>query len=189
MKPATGWFIETERLRLRRLTAADADKLVELDSDPEVMRHISRGQPTPRSIIEHEHLPRILSWDAHGPEVGFWAVELRNTGEFLGWFHLRPDKLEPADMELGYRLRRAAWGHGYATEMGRELVRRALDERGLPRVVARTLIGNLASRRVMEKCGLRLAGEFVYPETMLPGWGSEERRAVKYVRDTAAQPR
>jgi RimJ/RimL family protein N-acetyltransferase len=57
-----------------------------------------------------------------------------------------------------------------------------LDERRLPRVVARALIGNLASRRVMEKCGLRPTGEFVYPEAALPGSDPEHRRAVRYCR-------
>jgi RimJ/RimL family protein N-acetyltransferase len=173
-------FLETPRLRLRRLSEADLDRLLELDSDPEVMRHISHGQPTSRDTLENVHLPRMLSWNAHGPEVGFWALEPRGGGEFLGWFHLRPDKLDPAEMELGYRLCRPAWGKGFATEMGRRLVRRGLGEAGFRCISGRTLIGNLASRRVLEKCGLRLESEFIYPETIIPGWTEAERRAVKY---------
>jgi RimJ/RimL family protein N-acetyltransferase len=173
-------FLETERLRLRRLTPADLDRLVELDSDPEVMRYISKGRPTSREVLERMHLPRMLGWYQRGPHQGFWVVEERAGDPFLGWFHLRPDLLEPADMELGYRLKRDAWGRGFATEMGRELVRRALTDWGFPRVSGRTLAGNFGSRRVLERCGLRFEAEFVYPESILADCTEEERRAVKY---------
>ena len=175
-------FLCTERLELRRLTNHDLDRLVELDSDPEVMRHISRGQPTSRQRLETEILPRLLSWYEQGPHVGFWAAELKASGAFIGWFHLRPDRFEPDYMELGYRLHRAFWGHGFATEMGRELVTRAETEWGFHRLSGRTLRDNHASQRVLQKCGLTWAGDFLYPESLLPGWSESERQAVKYVR-------
>jgi RimJ/RimL family protein N-acetyltransferase len=53
-------FLQTERLRLRRFTAADVDNLVELDSDPEVMRYLTNGKPTARETVEGEVLPSIL---------------------------------------------------------------------------------------------------------------------------------
>ena len=59
--------------------------------------------------------------------------------------------------ELGYRLRRSAWGHGYATEGARALVRRAFAGLGVQEVVATTMAVNTGSRRVLEKAGLRLA--------------------------------
>ena len=53
------------------------------------------------------------------PEFGFWAAVERSTGQFIGWFHLRPDEgAQPGEVELGYRLRRSAWGRGYATGVG-----------------------------------------------------------------------
>lgn len=175
-------FLSTERLELRRFTIHDLDRLVELDSDPEVMRHISRGQPTSRQRLETELFPRLLSWYEQGPHLGFWAAELKSTGEFIGWFHLRPDLLEPDYMELGYRLRRNFWGLGLATEMGRELVTRAENEWGYRRLSGRALQANHASQRVLEKCGLTRTGEFLYPESLLPGWTEFERQAVKYER-------
>ncbi len=149
-------FLETDRLVLRRFTEADVDNLVELDSDPEVMRYINGGRPTPREEVEQEILPAFLAWYERSPGFGFWAAEEKATGEFVGWFHFRPEPHSPSgDVELGYRLRRAAWGKGYATEGARALIRKGFSESGVRRVVAETMAINTGSRRVMEKCGLR----------------------------------
>ena len=81
----------------------------------------------------------------------------KSTGAFLGWFHYRPYEDAPVDQpELGYRLRRSAWGKGYATEGSRALIRKGFTELGVQRVVAFTYGEHRASRRVMEKAGMRL---------------------------------
>jgi RimJ/RimL family protein N-acetyltransferase len=150
-------FLETERLVLRRFTAGDVDNLFDLDSDPEVMRFLNGGTPTPREVIEHDILPRFLRSYERFPGCGFWAAIEKATGEFLGWFSFRPPEgAGPGEVELGYRLRKAAWGQGYATEASRALIRKAFTELGVQRVVATTFAANLASRRVMEKAGLTL---------------------------------
>ena len=173
-------LFRTERLYLRRLVSNDAPLLCELDSDPEVMRFISRGQPTPRARIEKDYLPRMLGYYRQSPPQGFWAAHLIDTQEFIGWFHLRPDKIDTAEMELGYRLKRAVWDKGLATEGSRALVERAFGEWDYDKVCARTLAVNLASRRVMEKIGLKFEREFFWGADVLPEWAEEERRAVKY---------
>jgi RimJ/RimL family protein N-acetyltransferase len=91
---------------------------------------------------------------------------------------LRDDRIEPDCTELGYRLRRAAWGRGYATEGARALVRHGFTRAGASIISARTLVGNVASQRVMEKCGLRV-GDFVYGDD-LKGGSEQDRRAYKY---------
>ena len=149
-------FLETERLILRRFTGADADQLFALDDDPQVMRYISGGPGTPLEEIERDDLPHFLRQYESLPGWGFWAAIERSTGAFLGWFHLRPDKGAPADEpELGYRLRRSAWGKGYATEGSCALIDKAFGELGARRVVANTMVVNEASWRVMEKSGMR----------------------------------
>jgi RimJ/RimL family protein N-acetyltransferase len=173
-------LLETPRLRLRRFTPADVDLLVELDSDPEVMRYITGGRPTPRELYVETFLPRWFAIYAAQPLLGYWASEHRPDRDFLGWFHLRDDRIEPGYLELGYRLRRAAWGHGYATEGSRALLEHGFVRAGAERISARTLLGNRASQRVMEKCGLRRTGEFVYPVMAGLGEGEDERRACKY---------
>ncbi len=154
-------FLETERLVLRRFTPADVDLLVALDADPEVMHFVTGGRATPREEIEHDFLPAWLGYYERFDGYGFWAAIEKASGEFLGWFHLRPHEGSPADEpELGYRLRKAAWGQGYATEGSRALIAKAFRELGARRVRAETMTVNRASRRVMEKSGLTLVRTF-----------------------------
>ncbi len=154
-------LLQTERLILHRFTAHDADNLVELDSDPEVMRFINGGRPTTRAEIQADVLPAFLAYDERSDGYGFCAAIERLDGAFLGWFHLRPAPDARSDEpELGYRLRRSAWGRGYATEGSRALIDRAFAELGARRVTASALTGNEASTRVMEKCGLRFVRSF-----------------------------
>ncbi|PZR64925.1 MAG: GNAT family N-acetyltransferase, partial [Chloroflexi bacterium] len=98
------------------------------------------------------------------PGYGFWAAIEKSTGDFLGWFHFRPAESAPEDEpELGYRLRAGAWGKGYATEGSRALIRKGFLELGVRRVVAETMAVHVASRRVMEKAGLRYVRTFRQP--------------------------
>ena len=155
-------FLETERLRLRRFTALDADLLVALDADPDVMRYITGGAPTPRAEIVDEVLPAFLSYYQRFPGYGFWALEERATADFLGWVHFRPEPGHPTDEpELGYRLVKAAWGTGYAAEASQALIDHGFRALGVRRVVASTMTVNTASRRVMEKVGMHLVRTFV----------------------------
>jgi len=155
-------YLETSRLVLRRFTVDDVDDLVALDSDPAVMRYITGGTATPRQEIETDHLPAFMSYYDQGDRWGFWAAIEKQTGTFLGWFHLRPHDGEPEDEpELGYRLKREAWGAGYATEGSRALIFKAFTELGAKRVYAETMAVHAASQRVMEKAGLRFVRSFV----------------------------
>src|SRR5439155_11461280 len=99
--------LETDRLILRRFTMADVDNLVELDGDPEVMRFITGGAPTPRHEIETDILPAFLAYYQRYGGYGFWAAIEKASGQFVGWFHYRPRQDGDADdIELGYRLRK-----------------------------------------------------------------------------------
>jgi len=164
----------------RQFCVEDAQLLFELDSDSEVMRFISKGQPTTLARIQNEIIPRFLAYHNQAPPRGYWAAHLRTSGEFIGWFHLRPDKISPDEMDLGYRLKRNAWGKGLATEGSRALVMKAFGEWGYENVCARTLAGNAASRRVMEKSSLMFECDFVHGQDVSPGWTEDERCAVKY---------
>jgi RimJ/RimL family protein N-acetyltransferase len=187
-------LLETERLILRRLTEADLDNLVELDSDPEVMRYLSGGPATPRDVIERDILPRLLhAYEASGG-LGAWAAIEKASGDFLGWLSLRPhDGSPPGEVELGYRLRRAAWGKGYATEGSRALIKKGFTEQGVQRVIATTYQYNLASRRVMERLGLThvrsyrltpedLAEPGTFQSTSQEAWDGDE---VEYALEKA----
>jgi RimJ/RimL family protein N-acetyltransferase len=161
-------LLETERLILRRFTEADVDHLFELDNDPEVMRFINGGTPTPREVIQKDILPGFLQYDERFPGYGFWAAIEKTSGEFVGWFSFRAVEGTPDEASLGYRLRKAVWGQGYATEGARALIRKGFTELGVRRVIATTYEENLASRRVMEKVGMRLVRRFrLTPEDLM----------------------
>jgi RimJ/RimL family protein N-acetyltransferase len=153
--------LRTERLTLRRFTEDDVDRLFELNSDPEVMRYLTGGKPTPREVIRDEILPFHFAVYQRFNGLGTWAAESSPGGEFLGWFHLRAGPgADIRNVDLGYRLRRPAWRKGYATEGSLALIRTGFADLGVERVFAHTMSGNAASRRVLEKCGLVLVGAF-----------------------------
>jgi RimJ/RimL family protein N-acetyltransferase len=152
---------ETDRLILRYFTAADLDDLCALNADPDVLFFINGGRPIPREEIERESLPRYLRYREEASGYGYFVVAEKATGEFLGWMHLRaPADGPPDEPELGYRLKRSAWGKGYASEGARALIQRAFAELGARRVFATTMTVNRGSWRVMEKAGLRFVRTF-----------------------------
>ncbi|MEV4619921.1 GNAT family N-acetyltransferase [Asanoa sp. NPDC049573] len=157
-------FLETERLVLRDFTdsASDLDEVFALHDDPEVMRFINGGRPASRDAIRERTLPQLLErFAAFDGGRGCWAAHDRADDRFVGWFALRPVQPDRATVaDLGYRLRRDAWGRGYATEGARALVDKGFRDLRVNRIVADTMTVNARSRRVLEKAGLTLVGQF-----------------------------
>ena len=150
----------TARLVLSEITAEHGHELYELDADPRVMRYIGAGRVRTREDVD-EAMRRIPRAYALYPGLGTWRATRRDNGDFVGWFALKyvPGTVE---VEVGYRLRHAAWGRGYATEGARELVDYGFDELGLFRIIGITHPENVSSRRVLEKAGLVDAGMGYY---------------------------
>ena len=140
--------LQTARLVLRPITFDDAPLLFELDRDPEVVRFIS-GRPSTmdevRSVIESRLGCR-------------WIATQRADGQFVGWFGLVPST--NCEFDIGYRLRRASWGQGLATEGTQALIDAAFGQLGAQRVTAQTMAVNSRSRHVMERCGMRFVRTF-----------------------------
>jgi RimJ/RimL family protein N-acetyltransferase len=142
-------------ITLRRFTPTDVDFLVDLDSDPEVIRYLFR-EPTPRHVVEEEILPRILEGYDRFPGSGQWAAEWKASHEFVGWFSLQIAAADHSRRpELGYRLRRKFWRRGIASSVVPQLLTWAFTHLEAEAVTAETMAVNVASRRVMEKSGLR----------------------------------
>lgn len=174
-------YLATERLVLRRFTGADVELLVALDSDVEVMRYLT-GVPTPREEVERKLLPGILARYETHPGLGTFAAHEKTGGRFVGWFGLQPTG-GAGTVDVGYRLNRAAWGLGYATEGTRALIDQAFGSLGMTRVIADTMAVNTKSRRVMVKSGLRFVRVFhVHFDDPLPG---SEYGEVEYAIDRA----
>jgi RimJ/RimL family protein N-acetyltransferase len=159
-------ILETPRLLLREFTEDDVDNLVRLNSDPEVMRYLTGGRPTPRETIRDEIIPFHLAVYDRYDRLGTWAAESTATGAFLGWFHFRPGPgNDTTNIDLGYRLRRSTWNKGYATEGSRALISMGFTDLGVDRVFGHTMTVNAASRRVLEKCGMTLVRATAYAGT------------------------
>jgi len=151
--------LETVRLRLRRLVAADLADLIALDGDPEVMRYVG-SPPGVRSPAETAERARRRIREGEGgadEPLGLWCIEGRADHAFHGVGALirMPDD---EDVEVAYRLARSAWGQGIATEAAAALVAHALGPLDLPRVVAVTYPANRASQRVLDKLGFERRG-------------------------------
>jgi RimJ/RimL family protein N-acetyltransferase len=172
-------ILKTPRLTIRQFTEGDVDDLFDLNSDPEVMRYL--GRPTPREVLRDEVIPFHLGVYQRFDRLGTWAAESADNGEFLGWFHFRPGSDgDIGNIDLGYRLRRSAWNHGYATEGCRGLITMGFAGLGVRRVFAHTMTANAASRRVMEKCGLTLVRTAAYDGPDADVIEGAERGEVEY---------
>jgi len=147
--------LTTSRLRLEPLTLEHTELLVELDSDPEVLRHIF-GRALSRSEVVERWLPHRTRPEADARGLGYWVGFADDA--FLGWWCLSLDDGVDSAAELGYRLRRPAWGQGYATEGSLALLAHGFGTVGLAGVWAETMAVNTASRAVLAKCGLRHVG-------------------------------
>ncbi len=163
--PAPVPTLRTERLLLRPWRPADRPGFAALNADPEVMEFLGRG---PMERWESDaFVDRIEGlWAANG--FGLWAVEVIGCAEFIGYVGLHPALFEapftPA-IEVGWRLAREHWGHGYATEAATAALDHGLRDLELPDVLSFTAAANLRSRAVMERIGLVRDpdGDFEHP--------------------------
>ncbi|GAA2357467.1 N-acetyltransferase [Streptomyces violaceusniger] len=157
-------MLETPRLVLRRWRADDVVPMAAVNADPEVMRWIGDGsvrdvQQTRRGIEAAER-----EWDRQG--FGLFAVEIRSTGELAGFTGLSVPEFMPEllpAVEVGWRLGRAYWGQGLATEAAAAAVRFGFEDCGLGRIVSIVQLDNGASERIMTKLGMHPVGEAVDP--------------------------
>jgi RimJ/RimL family protein N-acetyltransferase len=152
---------------LRPVAPFDRADLVALESDPQVMLYLNGGLPVPEECIPDGD---FLTPRGHEPQV-LAAIE-RASGDFIGWFAFFDDGLQDGlrRAEVGYRLNRAAWGRGFASEGVAALIALAFDHWGFDCLRAQTMATNLGSRRVMEKTGMaHVATVFPTFEGPIPG--------------------
>jgi RimJ/RimL family protein N-acetyltransferase len=155
-------ILQGERVRLRPWRDADLDDFAAMNADPRVMEHF----PAPLAFAESAALLARLRKAIDERGWGLWALEV--AGACAGFVGLN----EPSDplpfgpcTEIGWRLRAEFWHRGYAVEAARLALVYGFDELGLREIVSYTAVGNLPSRKVMERIGLvrDLAGDFDHP--------------------------
>src|SRR5690348_15555491 len=139
------------------------------------MRYLTGGEPTAPEHYRERGLRNILAgYERWGGNLGLFAAYDKEHGAFVGWFLLRPEPEGPLDeVELGYRLRQAAWGRGYATEGSRALLRKAFTELGVRMIWAETMSVNHGSRNIMAKLGMTHTDTVPTPPDMQAVEGSE----------------
>lgn len=177
-------LLETERLILRRYEREDLDRLDRLNSDTDVMRYIGDGSLRTRDQTKAGIVRTQRIYDLY-PGLGFWIGEEQATRKFVGVFALIyiPKTVE---VEVGYRLRKPAWGRGFATEGARALVRYGMFELGLDRVVGLTHAENDPSKRVLMKAGLKPRGMGHYYDRDLCYFVAERSRFLSRASATWA---
>ena len=182
------YWLQTERLALRRFMPVDYDWLVALYSDADVMRY-GGGVKSPEQVkaVMQE---RILDYYDARPGLGVWQTVERATGTPVG-FHVLNNIQGESLIQVGYFLLKPAWGRGYATEMARALLRYGFAELRLPHITAMTERDNLASQHVLTKAGLRRNGEraFQHPAYAHAGlmpWF--ERNAADWISEHGSEP-
>ena len=157
-------MLQTERLLLRSWREDDLAPFAALNADPEVMAHFP-------SALDREASDALAARaQARLDELGYglWAVEVRATGTFIGFTGLALQTFEahftPA-VEVGWRLARSAWGHGYASEAARAALAHGFGPAGLDEIVSMTAVTNVRSQRVMQRIGMTRdpADDFEHP--------------------------
>lgn len=150
----------TERLILREFSLEDAPDFYELNLDKEVMKYTA--DHVFQSLEESADLIRnYKEYERTG--FGRWTVVLKETNEVLGWCGLKYIK-SVDEVDLGYRLKRKYWNKGYATEACKASLDIGFNQYGIGLIVGRTMTGNAASRRVLEKIGMTYWKEFDFEE-------------------------
>ncbi len=170
--------LQTARLSLRRWIEADREPFAALNADPVVMEYFP-------DLLTRQQSDSLIEEIESGFEqcgFGLWAVEVRATGTFIGFTGLNEPSLEthftPA-VEVGWRLARAAWGEGYATEAARASIAFGFEEVGLDQIVSFTSAENMRSRAVMERIGMTRNPEDDFEHPDLPS-AHPLRRHVLY---------
>ncbi len=148
--------LRTARLALRPRGEQDMDAILAMCADPAVMRYLTPPGDD-AAAFRARMLERVRK--DYGPGMGGWSLFARDApATFLGWVSLNPMPEAPADIEIGYRMIRAAWGHGYVTEASRAVLAYGFGTLGLPEIVAIVHPENLRSQAVMARLGFRRDG-------------------------------
>ena len=151
--------METENLRLRPFTEADAADMHQILSGKDVLRYFPGTQLPSQEQVQQMVVRLRAHWQERG--YGLWAVTLRSTGKLLGRCGLQY-LTETDEVEIDFILDRRYWGRGFATEAGRASLHYGFKELGLATIIGIVHPENLASQRVLEKLGMQFVEEAEY---------------------------
>ena len=147
---------QTPRLILRRFTEADAPLLLQLNSDPEVVKYVHE----PPLETEEQALNILVNviMPQYKNDLGRWAMHTKSDNAFIGWCGLKY-RPEYDEVDLGYRMIKTAWGTGYATEAAKKTLEYGFNTLNLKIITGRAHIENIASIKILEKLGMNFISE------------------------------
>jgi RimJ/RimL family protein N-acetyltransferase len=178
--------LSTDRLILRSWRASDIEPWAQMNADPEVRQYLGHVLTREQSAASAAHFQAQL--DERG--FGFWAVEVRGTGEFIGFTGLDQvdEGLPFTGIEIGWRLARTAWGNGYATEAALASLAFGFQALALPEILAVTTVGNLRSQAVMGRIGMTRDPADDFDDPAEPD-GPLRRNVLYRIRPQAVMPK
>ncbi|MEL7003061.1 MAG: GNAT family N-acetyltransferase [Bacteroidota bacterium] len=158
----SSYVIKTDRLGLRNWDEQDLDAFSDLNADPTVMRYF------PETLTKDQTLAAINRMQKHYENYGFcyFATDVLSTNEFIGFIGLHHQNYEAPFtpcVDIGWRLKKSAWGKGYATEGAKQCLKFGFEKIGLEEIYAIASEINTPSIRVMQKIGMEKAVEFDHP--------------------------
>lgn len=149
-------IFETTRLILRRFTEDDAALILQLNSDPDVLKYLH--EPVLESEERAREIIREIILPQYSFNLGRWAIHQKDDHQFIGWCGLK-HRSDLNEIDLGYRLLKSAWGLGYATETACRTLDHGFNSLHLNIITGRAHIENFASIKVLEKIGMKFVNE------------------------------
>lgn len=157
------YLFTSERLGFRAWNDDDLEEFAKLNADPDVMEHF----PNILRFEESEDFLKRLHLHFQKYGYQYFAVEILENAEligFIGMAHQTYDSEFTPNTDLGWRLKKSAWGKGYATEGAKRCIEYAFNELGLEKLIATCTENNIKSEKVMQKIGMKKKGNFLHPK-------------------------
>ncbi len=162
-KMNNNYLFTSQRLGFRGWSLDDLDAFFSLNSDEDVMEHF------PKTLTKEETKAFIIRLQKHYETNGhnYYATEVKESGEFIGFIGLAYQDFESEftpNVDIGWRLKKTAWGKGFATEGAKKCLDIAFNQLHINKVISTCTIANKSSEKVMQKIGMRKISEFKHPK-------------------------
>lgn len=157
------YLFTSDRLGFRNWIDSDIDKMTAVSADPEVMEFFPSTKTKEMTVDFINHMKEAFAKNAYC----YFAVEVLNSKEFIGFIGLYYQSYESPftpNVDVGYRLGKAYWGKGYATEGAKRCIEYGFYDIGLNKIIAIASENNVKSTNVMQKVGMELSGSFKHPK-------------------------
>jgi len=157
------YLFTSNRLGFRKWSLNDLDAFAQLNADKQVMQHF------PKTLTRKETRACIVRFQKHHDDFGFnyYATELKETGEFIGFIGLAYQNFESdftPNIDVGWRLKKSAWGKGFATEGAKKCLEVGFKQLKINKIIATCTLQNISSEKVMQKIGMQKVGTFIHPK-------------------------